>query len=87
MSVQLGMMVSQGFQFIEHDGYVPRHADLIGLGLPHSILDGKGQGSATEWSEPYSGLPTVCMKPMGWLHIFIDFGQLARTNETPKFYL
>jgi len=28
-----GVFVCQGFQFIEHHGHVPRHADLIGLGM------------------------------------------------------
>jgi hypothetical protein len=27
------MFVRQGFQFIEHDGHVARHADLIALGM------------------------------------------------------
>jgi hypothetical protein len=29
-----GMPVSQGFQFIEHDGHAARHADLVGPGVP-----------------------------------------------------
>jgi hypothetical protein len=29
-----GMFVRQGFQFIEHDRYVARHADLVG----HSMV-------------------------------------------------
>jgi hypothetical protein len=33
INVQLCVFVRQGFQFIEHDGYVARHADLIGLGV------------------------------------------------------
>jgi hypothetical protein len=28
-----GVFVRQGFQFIEHDGHVARHADLVGLGM------------------------------------------------------
>jgi hypothetical protein len=28
------MFVRRGFQFIEHDGHVARHADLIGPGVP-----------------------------------------------------
>ena len=31
--MQFGMTIGQGFQFIEHGGHVPRHADLIGLGM------------------------------------------------------
>jgi hypothetical protein len=29
-----GVAVSQGLQLIEHDGHIPRHADLIGPGVP-----------------------------------------------------
>jgi hypothetical protein len=48
VSVQLGMVVSPGLQFIEHGGHIPRHADLIalgmvGLGLLHGALDVKGE--------------------------------------------
>jgi hypothetical protein len=33
VGVQFGVTVGQGLQFIEHGGDVPRHADLIGLGV------------------------------------------------------
>jgi hypothetical protein len=31
--MQFSVLVGQGFQFIEHDGHIPRHAHLIGLGM------------------------------------------------------
>jgi hypothetical protein len=34
VSMKGGMPVSQGFQFIEHDGHAARHADLVGPGVP-----------------------------------------------------
>jgi hypothetical protein len=36
VSVQLGMVVNHGPQFIEHVRDVARHADLIGLGVVDS---------------------------------------------------
>jgi hypothetical protein len=33
ISVQLGVAIGQGPQLIEHGGDIPRHADLISLGL------------------------------------------------------
>jgi hypothetical protein len=31
--VQLGVFLAHGPQLIEHGGHIPRHADLIGLGV------------------------------------------------------
>jgi hypothetical protein len=31
--VQLGVFVGHGPQLIEHGGHIPRHADLVGLGV------------------------------------------------------
>jgi hypothetical protein len=33
VGVQLGVAISHGLQLVEHDGDIPRHADLIGLGM------------------------------------------------------
>jgi hypothetical protein len=30
--VEFGLAIRHSLQFIEHGGYIPRHADLIGLG-------------------------------------------------------
>jgi hypothetical protein len=39
--MDIGMSIDHGLQFIEHGGYIPRHADLIGLGMvgfsPHFL--------------------------------------------------
>ena len=41
VGVQFGVTVSHGPQVLEHDGHIPRHADLIGLGViglrPHFL--------------------------------------------------
>ena len=33
IGVQFGVAVGQGLQYIEHGGHIPRHADLIRLGM------------------------------------------------------
>jgi hypothetical protein len=37
--VQFGITISHGLQLIEHHGHVPRHVNLIGLGVVSFALD------------------------------------------------
>jgi hypothetical protein len=64
VSVQFGMAVSHGLQFIEHDGDIPRHADLISPVIPSlecrsrrpdQLVDAVGQGDAV-WRRPLVGM-------------------------------
>jgi hypothetical protein len=56
--------VSHGLQFIEHDGDIPRHADLISPVIPSlecrsrrpdQLVDAVGQGDAV-WRRPLVGV-------------------------------